>query len=80
MDESFSVKAEKKKIKSEVNLCIICLTKKPKEIVIKEPKFYRVLPWTYFQFHEKDRYGDPGVADFVSRMKEQTYINLTKNI
>ena len=54
MDESFSVKAEKKKIKSEVNLCIICLTKKPKEIVIKEPKFYRVLPWTYFQFHEKD--------------------------
>ena len=29
---------------------------------------------------ERHRYGDPGAADFVSRMKEQTYINLTKNI
>ena len=43
IDESFSIKAEKRKTKFEVDFFIICLTKKPEENVMKEPKFYRVL-------------------------------------
>ena len=54
MDEFFSIKEGTRKTKFEVNLRIICLTKNPKENVIKEPKFYRVLSRTYFQFRGKD--------------------------
>ena len=54
MDESFSIKAEKRKTEFEADLCIIYLTKKPKENMIKEPKFCQVLSRTYFQFYRKD--------------------------
>ena len=74
MNESFSIKAEekeeKKKRKSEieVDLCIIYLTKKAKENVIKEPKFYRVISRTYFHFRGKD-------ALFVQRKTGRPYLN-----
>lgn len=54
MDESLLIKAEKKKTYSEVDLSIICLTKKQTENEIKEPKFFQVLSRTYFQFRRKN--------------------------
>ena len=38
ISKSFLIKTKKRKSQSEVGLCIICPTKKPKENVIKEPK------------------------------------------
>ena len=53
MKESFFIEVEKRKIESEVDLCIIYVTKKVKENLIKEPKFYQVLSRTYFHFRGK---------------------------
>ena len=38
ISKSSSIKAKKRKTQPEVGLCIICLTKRPKENVIKGPK------------------------------------------
>ena len=49
MDESLLIKAEKKKTYSEVDLSIICLTKKQTENVIKKPKFYQELTFNFVE-------------------------------
>ena len=71
MDKSFLIKAKKRKTESEVDLCIICLTKKPEENVIKEPKSGSIKNFLSI-LREKHKYGGPAVAELVSRRKECT--------
>ena len=75
MDESFSIKAKKREIESEVALCIICLTKNLKENVIKQPKLNSIKKLLSIT-RERHRSGDPKVAEFVPRTKERTGIDI----
>ena len=71
MDESLSIKAKRRKFESDVGLCIICLIKKPKESVIKEPKLISIKNLLSI-LRERYRYCNSKVAEFISRTKEGT--------
>ena len=53
-----------------MDLCIVCLTKKPNENVINEPKLSSIKNLLSIS-RERHRYGDHAEAVFVSRTKEQ---------
>ena len=69
VDESFLIKTKKRKTESEVDLCIICVNKKPKENVIKELKLSSIKNLLSIS-RERYSYGGPAVAEFVSRTTE----------
>ena len=74
MDES-SIKAKKRKIESEMGLYIICQIKKSKENAIKEPKLSSIKKLLSIS-RERYRYGDPKVAEFVSKTKVRAGIDI----
>ena len=61
--------------KKEENRIIICLAKKPMENVIKEPKLSSIKNLLSI-CRKRHRYSDLNVAEFVSRTKEWTGIDI----
>ena len=64
---------KKRKTESEVDLCMICLTKRVKENVIKQAQILSSSIRNLLSLlRERREHGDPAVAQLVCRTKEQT--------
>ena len=81
MDESLLIKAQKRKTESGLDLYIICLSKKTERKCNKGAKILsnsikNLLPI----LHERHIYGNPAVAEFVSRTKHCTDYEQEKGV